>query len=75
MRSWYWNDQTIAKNICSVKNELVYRTDLTMYALNHSMWLYKDSQTLESQLDQQKQVELSIASSGDVIAMNFFKID
>lgn len=39
------------------------------------MWLYKDSQTLESQLDQQKQVELSIASSGDVIAMNFFKID
>ena len=50
-RKWYWNYQTIEKNVCLAKDELSLQTSGSWIAMNHSIWLYKDTQTTESSLD------------------------
>ena len=46
-RKWYWNDQTIEKNVCVAKDELRMRPSGTWFAENHSTWVFKDTQTTE----------------------------
>ena len=50
-RGWYWNYQSIEKDMATAKNDMRKMIDNRAYAKGHSMWIYKDAMNSEAAMD------------------------